>query len=227
MITMRQILVATLLSFTALSCGASGDSTGECESAIIVGDLVITEVFADAPGEDAGNEWFEIYNASAATLNLKGLTLVTSRNDGDGVKTHKMSEIVIAPGQYLTVGGVLEEFRQTFIDYGYGGDLGQLRNTNGRLALACGDTIIDEFIYLDSTSGVSTQLSGSIAPDHIANDNPDNLCTSSSNEYVSEQFGTPQAANDPCGPVNQNECMDAGVMRAVVKPEVGDVELDR
>src|SRR5436305_934227 len=89
-------------------CGPSGGGSG-CKDKMIAGDLVITEVFADyqAPaggtGADSGKEWFEIYNASDHPIDLKGLTLVSSKPDGTTAKSHEMTEITIAPGQFMTL----------------------------------------------------------------------------------------------------------------------------
>lgn len=61
---MRVLLVAGLLA-TAASCGPDAGGDG-CKDKLLPGDVVITEVFADAKappggsGTDEGKEWFEI-----------------------------------------------------------------------------------------------------------------------------------------------------------------------
>lgn len=54
--------------------------------------LVVTEVFADAAGADAGREWIEVYNAAAAALDLNGLTV---RVETEGAAT--VREVAVAP----------------------------------------------------------------------------------------------------------------------------------
>ncbi len=64
---MKRFLAIALL---AAACGGGGGTTNDCKAALLPGDLVITEIFADyaAPsgtsGSDTGKEWFELYNAS-------------------------------------------------------------------------------------------------------------------------------------------------------------------
>lgn len=219
-------LLSCLWVPTQVACSDDGGSTGptDCSSNIGIGDLVITEIYGNSPGGDEGNEWFEIYNASSSTLNLRGLTLVTTDADGDGRKEHLMREIVIEAGQYLVVGGILDEFKYDYIDYGYGPDLGAMGNSAGRILLDCDGDIIDTVDYVDLAEGKSMQLSGLISPpDASENDDPANFCTGNSNAFFQGELGTPQAANEICAPLTQDDCIDGGAERAVVKAGPGDI----
>ena len=111
---------------------------GACESGLLVGDLVITEIMADPPGADSGREWFEIYNASATEFDLRGLVLLHSREDSTDANIHEIGRsLMVGPDDYVVVGGLIDDEDVLavvpYIDYGYEGDLGDMRNSAGRL----------------------------------------------------------------------------------------------
>jgi len=183
---------------------------------------VITEIMGNPEGTDEGKEWFEIYNATTGAVDLKGLVLLVSNPDGTREKSHAMDSIVLDPGDYLVVGGVLPEFKPPYMDYGYAADLGSLGNTGGRIALRCNSTDVAEVLYGELASGKAKGLDGTMTPDYTANDNTDNWCESE-NEYDTGQFGTPGSVNDACSIVAPTDCNDGGSPRAVVSPAVGDL----
>ncbi|MEX1368826.1 MAG: hypothetical protein AB1Z98_37205, partial [Nannocystaceae bacterium] len=201
---------------------------GACDSAL-PGDLVITELMADPPGADSGREWFEIHNATASDLDLRAVVLLHSREDGTDVKVHQVARSwTVEAGGYAVAGGLLDEDDVLavvpYIDYGYEDGLGDFRNAAGRLAVACGDEIIDEVVYVEPTQGASRGFTGDRAPDAGGNDDLNLWCDATS-ELDSESLGTPGAANDICfgigGPVS---CVDVGgVLREARAPVGGDV----
>ena len=135
--------LAVLFVIAAAACGPVPKHAQPCTADLNPGDLVITEIFADsADGADAGKEWFEVYNNTSDPIELEGLVITSSRPDGSSAQTHVMRELVVAPGQYLTLGNSAQSDVQEYVDYGYGDDLGSLYNTGGgMLALQCGDTL--------------------------------------------------------------------------------------
>ena len=216
------------LSLTFSACGPTASST-VCKDTFVAGDLVITEVFADfqAPsagaGTDDGKEWFEIYNNTERPLDLQGVTLVHSRPDGSKAQSHTMTEIVIAPGQYFTLGNGTTALAPVYVDYGYGTDLGGFYNADGgELALKCGDSEIDSAIYDGVKVGHSRELGDGIAPDYTLNDDQANWCQGDDTEFEPGNFGTPGAEND-CQPVVVGACSDGGTMRDAVPPAIGDL----
>ena len=75
-------LFCGILSCSIAACSnGSGSGNGSCADNLLVGDLVITEVMANPEGDDSGNEYFEIYNASSDTIELTGLFLVSDTVD--------------------------------------------------------------------------------------------------------------------------------------------------
>src|SRR5262245_4314571 len=123
-------LVTLLCAAAAIAaCGPGDDGTTESCKGLLAGDLVITEVFADADappggsGADEGKEWFEIYNASTSPKDLAGVVVSHGRPDGSSTKTHTMKATTIAAGQYLVLANTLPELVPAWGDYGYANDL--------------------------------------------------------------------------------------------------------
>ncbi len=231
--TRRALVALPSLALPGLLLGACGSpdtgrAPGACESGLLPGDLVITEIMVDPPGADAGREWFEIYNATPNELNLDGVLLLHSREDGTDAKVHEIGRPwVLPPDDYGVAGELVDEDEVLaalpYIDYGYADGLGSMRNSTGRLVVACGDDVIDEVLYLDPTQGASRGLSGERTPQAGDNDDLGLWCDATS-ELDSESLGTPGAINDICigsgGPLS---CIDGGEVREARAPAVGDV----
>ncbi len=215
--------IACLMTGVA-ACG-DGDQarTGTCGAGVLPGDLVITEILANPSGTDSGKEWFEIYNATDAPIDLTGLLLRSATAEGGSIKEHAFAELSIEPGQYLVVGNVIEEVRPEYVDYGYGNDLGDLRNTAGTLAVSCGDSPIDVVLYDGAKDGTSRGFDGGRPPDATANDDLTSWCDATS-QFDDELAGTPGAANDACAGVGvPTTCTENGELRDVVAPQIGDL----
>jgi len=229
---MRLLAALTCAASLASGCGPGNERTdGACKATLAPGDLVITEVFADykaitgGSGADTGKEWFEIYNASSATIDLEGMTITHSRPDGTKANTHVLGAATIAPGQYFTLGNAAQEFVPAYVDYGYGADLGDMFNSDGgKLALSCGDSEVDNAGYDEITEGHARELSKATPPEYTANDGQTNWCEATAAEFEAANFGTPGAASD-CQPVVVGQCNDGGTMRAAVAPGPGDLVL--
>jgi hypothetical protein len=211
-----------------VGCGPSTPAAG-CKVKLLPGDLVITEVFADfkaAPGgngADTGKEWFEIYNARGTPIDLEGVSITHARPDGSASSAHTMTEATIAPGQFFTLGNAAQGAVPPYIDYGYGGDLGDLFNTGGgKLTLSCDDDEIDSAIYDAVREGHSRELTAAQPPDYTLNDTQDTWCQANDSEFETGNFGTPGSDND-CAPLVAGRCDDSGTMRAVVAPGPGDL----
>ncbi|HET9993254.1 MAG TPA: lamin tail domain-containing protein [Kofleriaceae bacterium] len=224
---LRWIALLGALTGAVAACGPTTPSSS-CKQAFVVGDLVITEVFADyqAPAgssADTGNEWFEIYNNTEDPAELQGLTITHSRPDGSNPLSHVMREVTIAPGQYYVLGNAQHHEEPAYVDYGYGSELGELFNSDGgKLSLACGDTEIDAAQYTNVKPGHSRELTSALAPDYTTNDDLTNWCQGNETEFVPGNFGTPASEND-CQPVVIGACSDGGVTRDTVPPGIGDL----
>lgn len=223
--TLASLGLVTLAAVGSLACTDDvpndEDDGGSCD--LLAGDLVISEIVADVEGQDKGLEWFEIYNASSSAIQLEGRTLVYSKADGTGRKTHTIArDLEIPAGGYITVGSVLDEIAQTGeqLDYGYGEDLGEFGNAGGYLAIECDDDVVDEAYYVDAVPTASRVFDGSQVPDAAANDFLDSWCDSRT-ELSPGFAATPGAANDVCG--SQTGCTIGEQSVEVLRPAPGDL----
>lgn len=226
--TMRALLALAGVTALATACGPPRPSDG-CQVKLLPGDLVITEVFADftaasgSSGTDTGKEWFEIYNAKDQPIDLEGLGITHSRTDGSRPHTHTVSQGVLAPGRFFTLGNAAQDLVPAYVDYGYGADLGDLFNTDGgKLALSCGDSEIDSAVYDTIKEGHARELTGAQAPEYTLNDDQASWCHANDTEFEAGNFGTPGADND-CRPIVVGQCSDGGTLRGAVAPAPGDL----
>lgn len=222
----RALAFAPLVAVTLACGGGSARPEGECDGSLLAGDLVITEVFADAKGVDDGREWFEIYNATGASLDLGGLVLQSSKADGSSSKQHVVTALAIDSHAYAVLGGVVDDaaVRPDYVDYGYGADLGDLRGTEGELIVGCGSLVIDRILYQEATEAASRGYDGARTPDASGNDDITAWCDAFTS-FDADDKGTPGAVNDPCAGGAPTTCLEDGVARDAVTPEIGDLVL--
>ncbi len=221
-----KLLLGIFLTLSiALGCSSSLAGTDDgCGSAVLAGDLVITEAFADAPSEDDGREWIEIYNATDTTTDLAGITLQSSRADGSASKQHVVTTLTLERHSYAVVGGVVDDpaVRPEYVDYGYGADLGELRGTEGELIVACGSSVVDRVLYYDGTEAASRSYDGARVPDASGNDDLSAWCDGVT-VFDAPSRGTPGATNEPCAGGAPTRCREDGVVRNALTPAPGDV----
>lgn len=210
-------LVLPLLSGVLFACNDNVQPpAGACEAGLVPGDLVITEIMPDAVGDDSGREWFEIYNASGLELDLRGVLLVRSEPDGTNAKLHPVQRsLPLLPGERLVAGNILDEEQALalvpHVDYGYSDELGDMTKGDGRLVVACNDTIIDEALYVEATSGASRSFTGDRTPDALGNDDLSLWCDATT-ALDAETLGTPGESNDVCvGAGGVVSCFDAAL----------------
>ena len=225
---MKRFSFITILLALAASAGCTRDSleSASCAGAFEEGDLVISEVQANPFGTDADQEYFEIYNATDAEVNLGGLSIVAARADDTGEKSHRMSEITLASGGYLALGNTDKDLLFPHLDYGYKGDLGSLRNSEAKISLYCAGVLVDEIAYGDTTNGFAVELGGDLTPTATANDDPANLCDASKegNEYAMDNFGTPGEANGSCDTVVISACDSIAAGDLVITEVMADYD---
>lgn len=219
--------LATLTTLALAGCPADDSDSddevgGSCDLGLLPGDLVISEIMIDSEGR----QWFEVYNASGDAVNLEGLVLAYTKDDGTGRQEHVVASSVDVPaGGYVVLGDVLPEVAAMtdHLDYGWAGELGDFVNSAGSLLVECGDSVIDQAYYVEPTSGTARAFDGALAPDAVANDDQGNWCDSSTpfDAGGDESFGTPGAANDVCG--GADTCLEGGVPVDVVRPAAGEL----
>lgn len=229
--TLRGGLFASLAAAVALTgacsgSGGDGDGGGTCAANLVAGDLVVSEIMANPSGADESNEWWEIYNARTEAVSLDGVELLRSREDGSSPRRHTVaSGITLEPGEYFVVGGVLDEAKPGYVDYGYGNDLGDLGNSAGRVAVFCGDALVDEAIYTEASDGASRIFDGGQTPDSVVNDDLSQWCDSTA-PFSTGDLGSPGSANENCASSGQSTCLDNGTARDVRPAMPGDVVIN-
>ncbi len=219
---------ASLIASVGLVAGGCSDdvAAASCGANLIFGDLVFTEVLADPSGTDKGQEWFELYNATSADINLDGVKVTFSRADGSNAHTYKMPSTTIASGDYLVLGNAEDAVKPPHMDIGYGTTLGDMTQGGGKLSLRCGKTTVDEVEFGEAESGVAIQLSATTL-DASANDDPNNWCAAkldnaTTDENLYQEFkGSPGSANAACA--IPGKCLENGDFRDIVEPACGDV----
>ena len=204
---MKRIFLLLTVAAASSACERSALDDA-CQAALMEGDLVITEIQANPLGNDSDREFIELFNNTGSAVDLAGVTLVSSRADETGERFHRMGSISIDAGDYIVLGNADKDLLHPFLDYGYGGDLGGLRNSEARVAVFCAGVLVDQMSYGETTNGQSVQLDGSQAPSAANNDLLSNLCNSSTegNAYETDNYGTPGAPNGTCDNVITNPC---------------------
>lgn len=128
------------------TCAAADDTgdTGTPEDSYATLLVVINELFVDATGADAGNEWVELYNRGASLADLEGCKLtwtVSSRDTPSGSVSLSGLE-PLAPDGRVVIGddNVESAALHKTLSMGNG-------NAEDSLRLVCGDVEIDAVYY--------------------------------------------------------------------------------
>jgi hypothetical protein len=223
------------LTLVVLAAGASGcmsevEGASPCDG-LVDGDVVITEVMANPRGPDLGHEWIELYNPGQLPISLRGLRIEASRADGTSARSYALDDRELAPGQWLVLGDSRSDELPPHLDISYGAALGALRNSDGRVALHCGETQVDAMAYERTRDGRALVLDGSLHP-ALARLVPTRWCHAAQSEYEPGNFGTPGDANEACEgsapghPVpGPDACQDDGMLRPRIVPEAGDLRI--
>lgn len=222
----RNILSAAVCAAFVAACGPTEPSIVEKCKSRLPGDLVISEFIPDPDGIDTGHEWIELYNATGAPLDLKGMSLIHAAVDGTGEKEYVFNASEVAAGAYFVVGDVRAEPLPAHVNYSYGDKLGALRNQGGMLAIRCGTKVIDEVKYSKAASPArSLQLDGKLVPDSANNDVEAQFCAGRTAIAGTRNFGTPGHPNTPCGSTGASTCLDpfTQTSRATVPPKPGEL----
>lgn len=203
----------------------AGQVTFDCAT-INPGDLVVTEVMIDPASTDTGLEWFEVYNTTAAPIDLAGLVL-TYRQGATAPRTHLVrSSVVVPAGQAVAVGDVRSGPNPGWIRYAYGADLGAFNNTTGTVGVRCDTKVVTEYSWVRTArSGRSRMLGGPTTPSAARVAVEANWCdTPTTSEYSPGAAGTPGALNPECAAeAMTGTCLDNGTPRPIVAAEPGDL----
>ncbi len=200
------------LALVFCGCGREPLATETGCEKVAPGDVVITEIHANPDGSDGDGEYVELFNASGGVLELEGLTLVSSRNDGTGASQHRLGDGQVAAEGYFVLGSGLES----------------LRNSEAALAVRCGEVIIDWVGYASTRDGRALELDGRLVPNDGSNDDATHWCFApeTASEISPGNFGTPGAPNSVCEEAPQEgTCREGETRRAIDLLVPGEVEI--
>ena len=166
-------------------------------SSVKEADILITEVMHDPDKAlDYRGEWIEIYNNSSQKIDLKGLIVKSSGEDGFTIEESKILE----PEQYfvLAANGTKELNGNIETDYNYPYKSFKITGQED-ITISTATITIDKVQYKAAAriqTGYSLSLDSLKFQDRNNGTNS-NWCPSSS-PYQSGDFGTPGKKNDPC-----------------------------
>ncbi len=166
------------------------------------GDLQITELMVDAPGNDAGKEWLEVYNAGESAVRLDALRITTLDDDA------LVGEVgaALEPGAYAILAqseGMYATLPAGTPAGAYGGGLA-LSNEADAVSLRLGEATLASVAY-DSSSAWPIESGSSLmltAPE-VGGENHTVLaswCTADTATTLFDDavFATPGVANTTC-----------------------------
>ncbi len=186
-----------LLLLIAVLGGCVRDPVAAICPDIPVGALAVTEIRASGTGDTLGS-WVELYNASNAALDLKGVELRFRKPDGSSETDITVRRSVpVGAGAYVVLGLFSDDdtIRPAYVDYGFLADFGASWPSGAALDVdACG-VLIDRTQYATLPS-MGTYSLGTMPPTSDANDFATNWCT----DITAAGAGTPQHANTACPP---------------------------
>lgn len=163
-----------------------------------VGDLVISEVFANPTGADLFGDWIEIYVAATEAVDLNDvLILHTAAGEPERrIELNAWSCRSVVPDQYFVIGASEDPLQNGGVPVDWAPSLVQLYNIASRIELRIGNWLIDGIDLPTPLVGVSIGLDPT-SMTAAANDDPAALCPGSSTG-IFDEVGTPGVNNDPC-----------------------------
>lgn len=166
--------------------------------ALAAGELVITEIRGQQTGADELGQWIELENASGASVDLEGLEMHFQKLDGSAPATVVVrARRVVAAGAYAGLGRFPAGDEPAYVTYGFAGDFPSNLYAAGTIDLIACDVLIDRVSYADLPGQGSLALDGSVAPDAVANDDPQAWCVDAGGDG---HPGTPLERNPACAP---------------------------
>jgi hypothetical protein len=112
------------------------------------GDVIVSEFFANTDGDDDGREWFELFNATDAAIDLTGWEV--SDKGGDGHTIGGDGPVIVPAKGYLVLGESKDPAVNGGIpvDHAFGDDI-TLGNSGDEIVLRQGETVIHAIGYGD------------------------------------------------------------------------------
>ena len=189
--------------------GQTPDTTTDIEEGCpAAGSLIITEIMSDPTGApDKTGEYFEIYNTTDRGIDIRDMTLQGNTPSEVHLITFTVALIVPSHG-YMVLGESQDKDLNGGIDVDYQYDGIGLSNTADRIAIYCGQDMIDQVKY-NTLNGWPKQPGHAKVLDPSGydadkNDDPAYWCNAST-KMKDGDYGSVGQANSACG---INSCGD-------------------
>jgi len=188
-----------IASVMALSCGPEeSDSHSKNVNHPAEGEIIFTEIMYDPTAvDDNYGEWVELLNLTDKGLNLKGC--IFSDNNHDSKIEDSLS---IESNGYLIFGIDRSTAHPSIVEPDWTWGTFNLDNKEDAVILVCGDTIIDQVVYLEDDMSYEPVKGASLSlcPGFEDAEQNDDLANwhFSTTEMSDGDKGTPQEPNDPC-----------------------------
>lgn len=208
--------------------------TGLVAAALVVpglarAEVVINEFLPDPDGVDGGQEWVELYNSGAATVDLSGWTLragTSSLSD----KYTLPAGTSLAPGGFLVIGEEDVTFADLNLLPGSRLSMGNAGSSGDAVALAnAGGTVVDTLVYgPDNADGFLDDQGRVASPGPKPSSgrslgrSPDGADTDDASADLTSMTPTPGATNVTVTPVTCDLVADA--VGLVINELVSDAE---
>ncbi len=211
-----------LLGGTEVACDFVDN---DCDSTTpdCVGGLIINELFVDAFGSDTDQEWFEVHNASGATVNLHGWLLRDDDGEDEYIDdaltlAHNAQAVFADEADSTLNGGVT-------VDVAYGGAIA-LSNGGDELRLISPlgeevDGVVWDDVSFVIQEGAALNLDPT-ALDATSNDDGSNWCPSLAPPFSGNSTGTPGAPNASCTLPPSGAAFGDLVITEVLRDPAGD-----
>ena len=144
----RRTWTTSLLAFSAVFFGAAASVSAQ---------VIISEIMYVAPGNDAHQEWVELFNSGTTAVDIRSWKI----NDGSNhvlnapPKNGGVGSTIIAPSGYLIIAADAAQFRSIYPSAANVVDTTlSLPNSGGTISLQNGSTVQDSVSY-DSSIGAA------------------------------------------------------------------------
>lgn len=192
--------------------GGGGPIGGACDDAVLGAAIVINELVSDPSGTDDGNEWVELYNPGATSVDVSGWVIASGTSSFSGSGTLPEGTMIL-PGEFLVVG----QAAVADIDIvAPGFSLGNASTSSDGVRVEdCNGTPVDTVIYgdpntdlwIDDTGAVATSLApAATSPSSLARVTDGVDTDASAVDFEVAVAPTPGTSNDVAPP----DCGGAG-----------------
>jgi hypothetical protein len=187
------------------------DTDSDTDTGGEVGSVIISEVMPNPSVDDSAGEYIELYNTTAAAVDLEGWTLSDASGTAEltfaaGIEIPALGFLVAARSDVAADNGGIPEVASVF-DF-------SLNNSSPGDTVTLADDFansIDQMVYTTSwpyAAGVAVELSDD-AMTAALNDDAANWCAAEDPFGTASQSGTPGSDNGPCAGSDTDTDTDA------------------